>query len=339
MKALLEAGVHFGHQTRRWNPKMKPYIFGDRNGIHIIDLQRTLQLFKEATDFVAESARQGKRILFVGTKRQAQDAVKEEAERCGMYYINNRWLGGLLTNWATVSRSLEKYKALEEKKEANYADEISKKAVARLERIRKKLEKNLSGIRHLDNIPELVIIVDPSKEQIAVLESRKKGVPIVALVDTNCNPEPIDYVIPGNDDALRSVRLIVSKLSDAVIEGVTMRKSELEQAAKEEATGEKPETPEGVLEEIPAAAAPAQRPAGDRRPVGDRRPDTRRPSDRTPRAPRPPRKHVPREIIGEMPPPAVPGDAAPVAPPAPPAEPAATAPPAPPAEPAEPPAE
>ncbi|HPB29789.1 MAG TPA: 30S ribosomal protein S2, partial [Acidobacteriota bacterium] len=301
MKALLEAGVHFGHQTRRWNPKMKPYIFGDRNGIHIIDLQKTLQLFKEATDFVADSARQGKRILFVGTKRQAQDAVKEEAERCGMYYINNRWLGGLLTNWATVSRSLEKYKTLEEKKEANYAGEISKKAVARLERIRSKLEKNLAGIRHLDQIPELVIIVDPSKEQIAVLESKKKGVPVVALVDTNCNPEPIDYVIPGNDDALRSVRLIVSKLSDAVIEGVTMRKSELEQAAKEEATGEKPETPAGVLEEVVAAPAPAHRPAGDRRPVGDRRPDTRRPSDRTPRAPRPPRKHVPREIIGEMP--------------------------------------
>jgi len=240
MKALLEAGVHFGHQTRRWNPKMKPYIFGDRNGIHIIDLQKTLQLFKEATDFVADSARQGKRILFVGTKRQAQDAVKEEAERCGMYYINNRWLGGLLTNWATVSRSLEKYKTLEEKKEANYAGEISKKAVARLERIRKKLEKNLAGIRHLDQIPELVIIVDPSKEQIAVLESKKKGVPIVALVDTNCNPELIDYVIPGNDDAIRSCALIIRVIADAVAEGKQLlTEAELKAEAERKAAEEK----------------------------------------------------------------------------------------------------
>ena len=308
MKALLEAGVHFGHQTRRWNPKMKPYIFGDRNGIHIIDLQKTLQLFKEATDFVAGQSRDGKRILFVGTKRQAQDAVKEEAERCGMYYINNRWLGGLLTNWQTVSRSLEKYKGLEAQKENNYADEISKKAVARLERQRRKLEKNLSGIRHLDAMPEVLIIVDPSKEQIAVLESNKLKVPVVALVDTNCNPEPIDYVIPGNDDALRSVRLIVSKLADAVIDGHSMRKQAQEQAAKEavDAEGEeKPAVAEAAQEVIPAGPVvreiaterkrERERTTRDTRPGGDRR-------DFRPRPPR--RPAAPREGAAEAPAPA-----------------------------------
>jgi len=225
---------------------MKPYIFGDRNGIHIIDLQKTLQLFKEATDFVVDNARQGKRILFVGTKRQAQDAVREEADRCTMYYINNRWLGGLLTNWQTVSTSLEKYKRLEAMKETNYENEVSKKAKARLERQRRKLEKNLSGIRNLEGIPELLVIVDPSKEQNAVLEANKMKVPIVALVDTNCDPEMINYVIPGNDDALRSVRLIVSKLAEAVVEGRDLRNQDLEMVVKEQAVAaddeEKPAT-------------------------------------------------------------------------------------------------
>lgn len=288
MKALLEAGVHFGHQTRRWNPKMKPYIFGDRNGIHIIDLQKTMQLFKEATDFVAESARNNKRILFVGTKRQAQDAVKEEADRCGMYYINNRWLGGLLTNWQTVSKSIEKSKTLEEMKEHNYAGEISKKSVARLERHRRKLDKNLAGIRRMDNRPDVLVVIDPSKEQIAILESNKMKIPVVALVDTNCNPEPINYVIPGNDDALRSVRLIVSKLADAVIEGMNMRKQDEEQAAKEAAVAAaeaeaEPEKP--ALDVAPAFDRPVEgAPAGDRRPAGRR---TARPRTRPP---------VPREV-------------------------------------------
>lgn len=326
MKALLEAGVHFGHQTRRWNPKMKPYIFGDRNGIHIIDLQKTLQLFKEATDFVAGQSRDGKRILFVGTKRQAQDAVKEEAERCGMYYINNRWLGGLLTNWQTVSRSLEKYKGLEAKKESNYADEISKKAVARLERQRRKLEKNLSGIRNLDAMPEVLIIVDPSKEEIAVLESNKLKVPVVALVDTNCDPEPINYVIPGNDDALRSVRLIVSKLADAVIEGHSMRKQAEEQAAKEAITGEGEEKP-AVAEAAPVIpAGPIVRDiAGERKRERERSDRDRRPGDRKDYRPRPPRRHVPREVTGESAAaPAAPAPTAPAAPAAPAEAPAPT---------------
>lgn len=272
MKALLEAGVHFGHQTRRWNPKMKPFIFGDRNGIHIIDLQKTMQLFKEATDFVADNARAGKQILFVGTKRQAQDAVKEEASRCGMYYINNRWLGGLLTNWQTVSRSLEKYKGLDAMKEVNYAGQISKKNIARLERLRKKLEKNLAGIKTLDKRPDLLVIVDPSKEQIAVLESKKMKIPVVALVDTNCDPEPIDYIIPGNDDALRSVRLIVSKLADAVMEGRDMRKQDQEQVAKEAL--EAGETDAGQL-------AGAGEPEG-----GDGTPEKSAPRPSRPRTPR-----------------------------------------------------
>ncbi|MBP7865408.1 MAG: 30S ribosomal protein S2 [Acidobacteria bacterium] len=299
MKALLEAGVHFGHQTRRWNPKMKPYIFGDRNGIHIIDLQKTMHLFKEATDFVAESARRGKRILFVGTKRQAQDAVKDEALRCGQYYINNRWLGGLLTNWQTVSKSLEKYKSLDAMKEVNYAGEVSKKQVARLERKRRKLEKNLAGIKKLDAMPEVLMIIDPSKEDIAVLEAKKMGVKVVALVDTNCNPEPIDYVIPGNDDALRSVRLIVSKLADSVIEGQNMMKQDAELAAKDAPEGGADVTPE--LRD--AYAAEAVHP--ERRKYAQRRP---------------PRPRVPREIIPDAVP-AAPEAPAPAPAPAP-AEPA-----------------
>ena len=287
MKALLEAGVHFGHQTRRWNPKMKPYIFGDRNGIHIIDLQKTMHLFKEATDFVTDSARSGKRILFVGTKRQAQDAVKDEALRCNQHYINNRWLGGLLTNWQTVSKSIEKYKALEEMKERNYAGEVSKKQVARLERKRRKLEKNLSGLKNLDAMPQVLLIIDPSKEDIAVLEARKMGVKVVALVDTNCNPEPIDYVIPGNDDALRSVRLIVSKMADSVIEGQNMYKQDAEQAARD--------MPEGVVE---AAAEPRTDYARNDALAQDRRKYAAR---------RPPKPRVPREIIPDAIPPARPG--------------------------------
>ncbi|MBN2431787.1 MAG: 30S ribosomal protein S2 [Acidobacteria bacterium] len=235
MKALLEAGVHFGHQTRRWNPKMKPYIFGARNGIHIIDLQQTMQLFKEATDFISDTVRLEKKVLFVGTKRQAQDAVREEAERCNMYYINNRWLGGLLTNWQTVSGSLKSYKELEAMKETNYENQISKKAITRLERRRRKLEKNLVGIKDMDRLPDAIVVIDPNKEQIAVKEAQKMNIPVVALVDTNCDPEEINYVIPGNDDALRSVRLIVSKLADAVIEGMEMRKQEDEMVAKQEA--------------------------------------------------------------------------------------------------------
>ncbi len=227
MKALLEAGVHFGHQTRRWNPKMKPFIFGARNGIHIIDLQKTMQLFKETTDFVTKSAREGKRFLFVGTKKQAQDAVKEETERCGEFYIINRWPGGLLTNWNTVKNSIKRLQLLNEMKENGTFDSLPKKEVSRLERKRRKLERNLGGILGMEDLPDVLIIIDPSNEEIAVKEGNKTNTPIVALVDTNCDPDLIDYIIPGNDDALRSVRLITSKLADAIIEGKKLREQDL----------------------------------------------------------------------------------------------------------------
>jgi len=221
MKELLEAGVHFGHQTKRWNPKMKKYIFGKRNGIYIIDLQKTLKLFKEASQFIADRAGQGKRILFVGTKRQAQDAILEEANRCGMFYVNNRWLGGTLTNFTTVRKSIERLKEIE----AILGDtekEMSKKERASLDKERDKLQKNLIGIRELDGLPDALFVIDPKKEYIAVKEAKKLGIPVVAIVDTNCDPEDIDYVIPGNDDAIRAIRLFTQKIADAVLEGYNL---------------------------------------------------------------------------------------------------------------------
>lgn len=221
MKELLEAGVHFGHQTKRWNPKMKKYIFGKRNGIYIIDLQKTLKLFKEASGFIADLAGQGKRILFVGTKRQAQDAILEEANRCGMFYVNNRWLGGTLTNFSTVRKSIERLKELE----ALLGDtekEISKKERAQLDHEREKLQKNLIGIREMDSLPDALFVIDPKKEYIAVKEAKKLKIPVVAIVDTNCDPEDIDYVIPGNDDAIRAIRLFTQKIADAVLEGYNL---------------------------------------------------------------------------------------------------------------------
>ncbi len=252
MKALLEAGVHFGHQTRRWNPKMKPYIFGARNGIHIIDLQKTMQLFKETTDFVTQSAREGKRFLFVGTKKQAQDAVKEETERCGEFYIINRWPGGLLTNWNTVKNSIKRLQILNEMKESGAFDTLPKKEVSRLERKRRKLERNLGGILGMENLPDILIIIDPSNEEIAVKEGNKTKTPIVALVDTNCDPDLIDYIIPGNDDALRSVRLITSKMADAIIEGKKLREQDLMVESKDIQEEEKEEnqTNEEIAEKI-----------------------------------------------------------------------------------------
>ena len=221
MKELLEAGVHFGHQTKRWNPKMKKYIFGKRNGIYIIDLQKTLKLFKEASAFISDLASQGKRILFVGTKRQAQDAILEEANRCGMFYVNNRWLGGTLTNFTTVRKSIERLKEIE----AILGDtekEMSKKERAALDREREKLQKNLIGIREMDGLPDALFVIDPKKEYIAVKEAKKLGIPVVAIVDTNCDPEDIDYVIPGNDDAIRAIRLFTQKIADAVLEGYNL---------------------------------------------------------------------------------------------------------------------
>ncbi|MBC7926833.1 MAG: 30S ribosomal protein S2 [Bryobacteraceae bacterium] len=219
MKELLEAGVHFGHQTKRWNPKMKEYIFGERNGIYIVDLQKTLKLFKDAMRYVGEMAAQGKNVLFVGTKRQAQEAIAEEATRCSMYYVNQRWLGGLLTNFATVQKSIKRLKQLDsEVAEGGYLGRNKKEAI-QLERERKHLQSNLAGIKDMPGLPDLLFIVDSNKEEIAVKEARRLGIPVVAVVDTNCDPDEVDWVIPGNDDALRAIRLFTTKVSDAVIEG------------------------------------------------------------------------------------------------------------------------
>jgi small subunit ribosomal protein S2 len=223
MKELLEAGVHFGHQTKRWNPKMKEYIFGERNGIYIIDLQKTLKMFKEASKFVQELAADGRIILFVGTKRQAQDAIAEEAQRCSMFYVNQRWLGGLLTNWITVQKSVKRLKELDEMATDGRYDLLPKKEVIKLERERKHLQANLAGIKNMTRLPDAIFVIDSNKEQIAVRESRKLGIPVVAVVDTNCDPSEVDYVIPGNDDALRAIRLFTSKISESIAEGVHAR--------------------------------------------------------------------------------------------------------------------
>jgi small subunit ribosomal protein S2 len=223
MKELLEAGVHFGHQTKRWNPKMKEYIFGERNGIYIIDLQKTLKMFKEASKFVQDLAAEGRIILFVGTKRQAQDAIAEEAQRCSMYYVNQRWLGGLLTNWITVQKSVKRLKELDEMATDGRYDLLPKKEVIKLERERKHLQANLAGIKNMTRLPDAIFVIDSNKEQIAVRESRKLGIPVVAVVDTNCDPSEVDYVIPGNDDALRAIRLFTSKISESIAEGVHAR--------------------------------------------------------------------------------------------------------------------
>jgi small subunit ribosomal protein S2 len=222
MKELLEAGVHFGHQTKRWNPKMKEYIFGERNGIYIIDLQKTLKMFKEASKFVQELAADGKIVLFVGTKRQAQDAIAEEATKCGGFYINQRWLGGLLTNWVTVQKSVKRLKELDEMATDGRYELLPKKEVIKLERERKHLQANLAGIKNMSRLPDAVFVIDSNKEQIAVREARKLGIPVVAVVDTNCDPSEVDYVIPGNDDALRAIRLFTSKISDSIAEGAQL---------------------------------------------------------------------------------------------------------------------
>ncbi|HEY6804391.1 MAG TPA: 30S ribosomal protein S2 [Pyrinomonadaceae bacterium] len=221
MKELLEAGVHFGHQVRRWNPKMKEYIFGERNGIYIIDLQKTQRMFREAIGFVTNliAEDKGRTVLFVGTKRQAQDAIREESEKCGQYYVNQRWLGGLLTNFQTVQKSIKRLKDLEAMQTDGRYEKLTKKERIKLDREREGLNKNLSGIKSMTRLPDVIFIIDVKKEEIAVAEANRLGIPIVAVVDTNCSPEGIDYVIPGNDDALRAVRLFASRISDAIAEG------------------------------------------------------------------------------------------------------------------------
>jgi small subunit ribosomal protein S2 len=223
MKQLLEAGVHFGHQTKRWNPKMKPYIFGARNGIYIIDLQKTVRYFRSACNFVKDVAENGDSILFVGTKKQAQDAIREEAERAGQYYVNNRWLGGMLTNFATIKGSIDRLKKIEAMAEDGTFELLTKKECLQLERERIKLEKNLGGIKGMTKLPGAMFVIDPKKEAIAVCEAKKLGIPVVAVVDTNCDPDEIDHIIPGNDDAIRAIRLFVSSMAESSIEGAQAR--------------------------------------------------------------------------------------------------------------------
>ncbi|HWR57515.1 MAG TPA: 30S ribosomal protein S2 [Thermodesulfovibrionales bacterium] len=257
MKELLEAGVHFGHQVKRWNPKMKKYIFGERNGIYIIDLQKTLKGLEEACRFVRETAVSGAPILFVGTKKQAQDAIQEEAQRAGSFFVNQRWLGGMLTNFSTIRKSIERLKSIEKMKEDGTYEALSKKEVAILEKERIKLEKNLSGIKEMVELPGAVFVIDPKKEKIAIAEARKLSVPLVAVVDTNCDPDEVDYVIPGNDDAIRAIKLIASKMADSVIEGRAVVAKAAEAEAEKALIAEKvrQEKSEAVAVEATGAGA------------------------------------------------------------------------------------
>jgi len=238
MKQLLEAGVHFGHQTRRWNPKMAPYIFAERNGIYIIDLQKTVKKVDEAYEAVSNAIKDGGDILFVGTKKQAQESIKEEAERCGMYYVNERWLGGMLTNFNTIRTRIARLKELEKMQEDGTFEVLPKKEVAVLLHEKEKLDRNLGGIKEMTRIPDVMFIVDPRKERIAIQEAHILGIPVVAIVDTNCDPEEVDYVIPGNDDAIRAVKLIASKVADAVIEAKQGEQQAAEESTEAEVTAE-----------------------------------------------------------------------------------------------------
>ncbi len=248
MKELLEAGVHFGHQTKRWNPKMKPYIFGARNGIYIIDLQKTVRLFKNAYNFVKDAAQNGETVLFVGTKKQAQDSIIEEAKRCGMFYVNHRWLGGMLTNFATVKQSIDRLKRLDAMFEDGSIEAYTKKEAMQMEKEREKLEKTLGGIKGMNKLPGVLFVVDPKNEEIGVSEAKKLGISVVAVVDTNCDPDDIDYVIPGNDDAIRAIRLLSSKIADAVNEGAQSREIRL-RSDKDEKTGSASAAEAGVAPE------------------------------------------------------------------------------------------
>jgi small subunit ribosomal protein S2 len=254
MKELLEAGVHFGHQTKRWNPRMKEFIFGERNGIYIIDLQKTLKMFKEASKFVQDLAADGKIVLFVGTKRQAQDAIAEEAQKCGAFYINQRWLGGLLTNWVTVQKSVKRLKELDDMATDGRYELLPKKEVIKLERERKHLQANLAGIKNMNRLPDAIFVIDSNKEQIAVREARKLGIPVVAVVDTNCDPTEVDYVIPGNDDALRAIRLFTSKISESIAEGAQLM-TDKQVADLQAGVGEAQQAENAALE-APAEGAP-----------------------------------------------------------------------------------
>ena len=262
MKQLLEAGVHFGHQTKRWNPKMKRYIFTARNGIYIIDLQQTVKMFRAAYDFVRDMAAEGKTVLFVGTKKQAQEAVEEEARRAGTPYVNVRWLGGMLTNFQTIRKSLDRLQKLTEMTTDGTAEKLPKKEVLRLAKERARLEKVLGGIKDLRRVPDAIFVVDPSREEIAVLEARRLAVPIIAIVDTNCDPDLIDYVIPGNDDAIRAIKLFLGKIADAILEGKAAYQERTASAGDKET--EPPEVMMALIsteEETPEEVAAGQIPA------------------------------------------------------------------------------
>jgi small subunit ribosomal protein S2 len=263
MKELLEAGVHFGHQVRRWNPKMKEYIFGERNGINIIDLQKTQKLFREAIAYVTNLSAEdrGRYILFVGTKRQAQDAIREEATRSNQYYINNRWLGGLLTNFQTVQKSIKRLREIEAMQTDGRADMLTKKERIKLDRERGTLDKNLAGIKNMNRLPDALFIIDVRKEEIAVQEANRLGIPVIAVVDTNCSPEGIDYIIPGNDDALRAVRLFASRIADAVIEGQQMKKGEGDEDGEGVATEAQPAAAQTTTATAPEATGTRQTPS------------------------------------------------------------------------------
>ena len=239
MKELLEAGVHFGHQVKRWNPKMKRFIFGERNGIHIIDLQKTNKMLDDAYNFVKGIAGKGDAVLFIGTKKQAQDVVSEEAQRSQSFFVNQRWLGGVLTNFKTVRQSIEKLKKIERMKEDGTYELLTKKEVAKLEVERMRLEKNLSGIKEMSLLPGAVFVIDPKKERIAIAEARKLSVPVVAVVDSNCDPDEVDWVIPGNDDAIRAIKLITSKIADAVVEGRSIFDKTVQESVQQKAAEEK----------------------------------------------------------------------------------------------------
>src|SRR5262245_2427478 len=255
LKDLLEAGVHFGHQTKRWNPKMKTYIFGERNGIYIIDLSKTAKLFRDAEQFVSNLAADGRTILFVGTKRQAQDAIAEEAQRCGMFFVNQRWLGGLLTNFSTIQRSLGRLRDLEAMETDGRYESLSKKEISQLEKEKRKLQKNLEGIRSMSRLPDALFVVDTRKEKIAVDEARKLKIPVIGIVDTNCDPDEVDFVIPGNDDALRAIRLFASRVADAVMSGRGIRESA--QADEGDEIDERGRRSRPVRQARPEQASPA----------------------------------------------------------------------------------
>ncbi len=249
MKELLEAGVHFGHQAKRWNPKMKKFIFGERNGIYIIDLQKTLRMLNDACSFMRDVAATGGPILFVGTKKQGQDSIREEAEKCGAFYVNERWLGGMLTNLATIKKSIEKLKKIETMSTDGTYQQLTKKEAGKLEKTRAKLEKNLGGIKEMPGLPSAVFVVDTKRESIAVNEARKLSIPVVAIVDTNCDPDVVDHIIPGNDDAIRAIRLVTSKMAQAVIEGRDILAKEKAEAEAEQEAQEEAEQEDSVAED------------------------------------------------------------------------------------------